>query len=49
MHKRGLIIVDMSVEQFAHITYRKKDVVHCILKLQSSAAGFFDLIVDSRL
>jgi len=42
-----LIIVDMSVEQVADLSYRKQDTINAIIQLVNNAN--FDLIVDSHL
>lgn len=43
----ALIIVDMSVEQVADLSYRKQDTINAIVHLVNDAN--FDLIVDSHL
>lgn len=43
----ALIIVDMSVEQVADLSYRKQDTINAIVHLVNNAN--FDLIVDSHL
>ena len=43
----ALIIVDMSVEQVADLSYRKQDTINAIIELVNNAN--FDLIVDSHL
>lgn len=43
----ALIIVDMSVEQVADLSYRKQDTINAIVHLVNNAN--FNLIVDSHL
>jgi len=45
--RSALIIVDMSVEQVADLSYRKQDTINAIVHLVNNAN--FDLIVDSHL
>jgi len=47
MPKKALIVIDMSVEQVANITYRKQKVIDTIQRLATS--DVFDLILDSHL
>ena len=45
--KNALVVIDMSVEQVANISYRKKEVIETIHRLATSSS--FDLIIDSHL
>lgn len=45
--KNALVVIDMSVEQVANISYRKQKVIETIGRLATSS--FFDLLIDSHL
>ncbi|CAE7326757.1 pncA [Symbiodinium natans] len=45
--RRALVVVDMTVEQVANISYRKKEVIDTIRKLAQS--GQFEALIDSHL
>ena len=45
--KNALVVIDMSVEQVANISYRKREVIETIRRLATSTS--FDLIIDSHL
>lgn len=45
--RAALVIVDMSVEQVADLSYRKKETIDVILRLANEAD--FQLVVDSHL
>jgi nicotinamidase-related amidase len=47
--RRALIIVDMSVEQMAAVSYHAKTVSNNCRKLILRSSSFFDLKIDSRL
>ncbi|CAJ1385273.1 unnamed protein product [Effrenium voratum] len=45
--KRALVVVDMTVEQVANISYQKDEIIQTIRRLAQS--GKFDAIIDSHL
>eukprot|EP00439_Symbiodinium_sp_Y106_P060144 s3918_g8.t2 len=45
--RRALVVVDMTVEQVANISYRKKEVISTIRNLAQN--GQFDALIDSHL
>jgi len=46
---RALLVVDMTVEQWANVEYRKGPVLETVKNLVKNTTVFFDLIVDSHL
>ena len=47
--KRALLVIDMSIEQLANVSYRKKETISNIRQLVLSDPSAFDLILDCRL